>query len=147
MDKVIIFYFLLLKASNVTIFVSMQQYILLFAGFFGVLAIILGAFGAHLLKKKFTKDQLESFETGVRYQIYHALLLLIIGLQLDFSTSLEKSTAWLIIIGVFFFSFSIYGLTLSSLNGKKWRFLGPITPLGGLLLIAGWICLTITLVF
>lgn len=124
----------------------MQQTVLLFAGIYGALAIILGAFGAHLLKKKFSDDQLASFETGVRYQIYHAIVLLIIGTQFELTSSIEKWMSWGFILGVFLFSFSIYGLTLTSAFGKKWRFLGPITPFGGLLMIIGWVCLTLFVV-
>lgn len=124
----------------------MQQTVLLFAGIYGALAIILGAFGAHLLKKKFSDDQLASFETGVRYQIYHAIVLLIIGTQFELTSSIEKWMSWVFILGVFLFSFSIYGLTLTSAFGKKWRFLGPITPFGGLLMIIGWVCLTLFVV-
>lgn len=116
----------------------MREIILIFAGIFGVTGIILGAFGAHLLKKKFTEDQLSSFEVGVRYQIYHALYLLFLGFHFDFSSLLEKWIGILAVSGVLLFSGSIYGLTISSAAGRKWRFLGPITPLGGLCLIVSW---------
>lgn len=105
---------------------------------YGVLAVVFGAFGAHALKKSFTKDQLQSFETGVKYQMYHAILLLILGFNLNLTTSLEKYMIYFLIFGTFLFSFSIYGLTLSASKGKKLRILGPITPLGGLLLVLGW---------
>ncbi|MAZ28868.1 MAG: hypothetical protein CL868_17540 [Cytophagaceae bacterium] len=114
-----------------------------FGAFFGFLGIILGAFGAHALKKRFTADQLTSWETGVKYQMYHALVLLIIGFNLGFNTGLENAVAWLFVIGTVLFSFSIYGLCISGATGKKWKFLGPITPLGGLCLAAGWICLLV----
>lgn len=117
----------------------MKEFVLAAATGFGALAILLGAFGAHALKKIFNEDQLKSFETGVKYQMYHALLLLITGFQFDFNNSLEKIFAWSIIFGILLFSFSIYGLCVSAARGKKWKFLGPITPLGGLLLLAGWI--------
>ena len=105
---------------------------------YGLLAVIFGAFGAHALKKRFSEDQLKSFETGVKYQMYHAILLLLLGFNLKLETALEHFMIYFFVIGVFLFSFSIYGLTLSGSKGKKWRFLGPITPLGGLLLAAGW---------
>jgi len=105
---------------------------------FGLLAVVFGAFGAHALKKSFSKDQLKSFETGVKYQMYHAILLLMIGFNFNLETSLEKYMVYCFILGTFFFSFSIYGLTFSESKGKKLRFLGPITPLGGLLLVIGW---------
>ncbi|QTD36736.1 DUF423 domain-containing protein [Polaribacter batillariae] len=116
----------------------MSQQALLFGAFFGCLAIILGAFGAHLLKKKLTIDQLQSFETGVKYQMYHAIVLLILGFQLNSETPIDSYIINAFVIGVILFSFSIYGLVISSANNKKLRFLGPITPLGGLFLVAGW---------
>lgn len=105
---------------------------------YGLLAVIFGAFGAHALKKTFSEDQLKSFETGVKYQMYHAILLVIIGFNLNLTTALESYMVYCFIFGIFLFSFSIYGLTLSASKGKKLRFLGPITPLGGLLLVIGW---------
>lgn len=108
---------------------------------FGLLAVISGAFGAHALKNKFTPDQQVSFETGVRYQLFHAVVLLVIG----FAPAAMASTltATLFISGTILFSFSIYGLCLTGAFGRKWRFLGPVTPLGGLLLVAGWIALLV----
>lgn len=106
--------------------------------FYGLLAVIFGAFGAHALKKSFSEEQLKSFETGVRYQMYHAILLVVLGFNFNLDTSLEKYMVYCFAVGTFLFSFSIYGLTLSKSKGKKWKFLGPITPLGGLLLVAGW---------
>ncbi|WP_010181721.1 DUF423 domain-containing protein [Aquimarina agarilytica] len=117
------------------------QIILLSATLFGALAIILGAFGAHALKKIFTTDQMQSFETGVKYQMYHAIVLLVIGLQLKFETNLEQAMAWCFVTGVILFSFSIYGLCISSAKGTKIKILGPVTPLGGLCLLSGWILL------
>ncbi len=105
---------------------------------FGLLAVIFGAFGAHLLKKSFSVEQLNSFETGVKYQMYHAILLLVLSFNHDLEAPLEKAMAYCFIIGTFLFSFSIYGLTFSASKGRKLRFLGPVTPLGGLLLTVGW---------
>ena len=104
----------------------------------GMLAVIFGAFGAHLLKKTFSVDQLSSFETGVKYQMYHALLILMLSFNLNLESSLEKSMMFCFMIGTFLFSFSIYGLCISAAKGKKLKILGPITPLGGLLLVIGW---------
>ena len=75
--------------------------------------------------------------------MYHAIVLLIIGTQLPLVNSLEVVMVWLFIIGTLLFSFSIYGLCISSAKGNKIKILGPITPLGGLLLVAGWVCLLI----
>ncbi|MFX0555826.1 DUF423 domain-containing protein [Maribacter sp. CXY002] len=105
---------------------------------YGLLAVVFGAFGAHILKKTFTSDQLTSFETGVKYQMYHAMVLLMLSFNLNLSTPLQKYMIFAFIVGTVLFSFSIYGLCLTSLKGKKWKFLGPITPLGGLLLVTGW---------
>ena len=105
---------------------------------YGLLAVVFGAFGAHAFKKSFSEDQLKSFETGVKYQMYHAILLLILGFNLNLTSSLEKYMIYCFIVGTFLFSFSIYGLNLSASKGKKWSFLGPITPLGGLFLVIGW---------
>lgn len=108
---------------------------------FGATAIIFGAFGAHLLKKYLTPELLQSFETGVRYQMYHAITMLVLGLNLSLNTSLERITAWFFCIGTFLFSFSIYALCISTITGKKLKILGPVTPLGGLILLLGWIFL------
>ncbi|MGY8909558.1 MAG: DUF423 domain-containing protein [Flavobacteriales bacterium] len=119
----------------------MSQLALIFGSLFGGLAIILGAFGAHLLKKKLTSEQLQSFETGVKYQMYHAIVLLLLGFHLNISATINAYIVYSFIIGTILFSFSIYGLVLSSANNKKLKFLGPITPLGGLFLVAGWVLL------
>ena len=119
----------------------MTQFTLLFASILGGLAVIFGAFGAHALKKLLNEDQLKSFETGVKYQLYHAIVLLVIGFNLSLDTTLEKYMVYSFMIGIILFSFSISGLVISSANNKKLKFLGPITPLGGLLLVSGWILL------
>ncbi len=113
---------------------------------FGFLAVIFGAFGAHALKKSFTTEQLASFETGVKYQMYHAILLVVLGYNFSFNDPLENYIAYCFIIGTFLFSFSIYGLCISASKGKKLRFLGPVTPIGGLLLAIGWGLLAYTAV-
>ncbi|MGG8496634.1 DUF423 domain-containing protein [Tenacibaculum sp. TC6] len=120
----------------------MSQILLFFGAIYGMLAVIFGAFGAHALKKVLTEEQLKSFETGVKYQMYHALVLLIIGFNIPQPSAL---LGWSFMLGIFMFSFSIYGLVLSDVKGKKLRFLGPVTPLGGLLLIIGWALLLYTI--
>lgn len=110
-----------------------------FGALYGLLAVIFGAFGAHALKKSFSEEQLKSFETGVKYQMYHAIVLVMLGFNFNLDTSLQEYMVYCLVIGTFLFSFSIYGLTLSAAKGKKWKFLGPITPLGGLLLVVGWV--------
>jgi uncharacterized membrane protein YgdD (TMEM256/DUF423 family) len=116
----------------------MIQFTLLFSSILGALAVVLGAFGAHALKKILSEAQLKSFETGVKYQMYHALVLLIIGFNFNLETISEKYMVYCFTAGILLFSFSIYGLVISSAKNKKIKFLGPVTPLGGLFLIVGW---------
>jgi len=116
----------------------MTQIALIFGSLFGFTAVIFGAFGAHLLKKKLTSDQLQSFETGVKYQMYHAIVLLILGFNLEVSNTIDSFIIYSFIIGTVLFSFSIYGLVITSAKNKKLKLLGPITPLGGLFLVLGW---------
>ncbi|QED37242.1 DUF423 domain-containing protein [Antarcticibacterium arcticum] len=124
----------------------MKELLLTFGGIYGMLAVIFGAFGAHALKGTLDPDQLKSFETGVKYQMYHALLLIILGITFPFLDTSQVIMGWCFITGIFLFSFSIYGLVLSSSRGKKLKILGPVTPLGGLLLVAGWIFFTVNAV-
>lgn len=105
---------------------------------YGLLAVVFGAFGAHALKETFSEEQLNSFETGVKYQMYHAIILLVLGFNFNLETTLEKNMVYCFMIGTFLFSFSIYALTYSASKGKKLRIAGPITPMGGLFLIVGW---------
>lgn len=113
-----------------------------FGAAFGLLAVILGAMGAHALKSELSIDQLESFQTGVRYQIYHAIMLFIIANRNNANSKLLNTVSTLFIIGIILFSFSIYLLSTRSITGiEELSFLGPITPIGGLFLISGWIML------
>lgn len=112
-----------------------------FGALYGLLAVVFGAFGAHALKRSCTEDQLKSFETGVKYQMYHAILLLVLGYNLNLDIRVEKWMTYCFIVGTFLFSFSIYGLALSASKGRKMKFLGPVTPLGGLFLVIGWVLL------
>lgn len=116
----------------------MKQLALTIGSIYGILSVILGAFGAHAFKKILPEEKLISFETGVKYQMYHALLLVAVGLFLQFQTTLEKSIAWCLIAGTFIFSCSIYLLSFADYWGVSLKWLGPITPLGGLLMIIGW---------
>ncbi len=116
----------------------MDKKILLAAAFLGLSAIILGAFGAHALKKVLSVEQLQSFEVGVRYQMYHALFLLFIGVFTFLSEKERLVIFWLTIIGVSFFSGSIYLLSTNGITNLKTKFLGPITPIGGMFLISAW---------
>ena len=105
---------------------------------FCLLSVILGAFGTHYLKNKMTQTEIQSFEIGVKYLIYHGLSLLIISqLYLDITIWISV----LITVGTILFSFSIFFLSTQTLFNKNLKILGPITPLGGLLIIIGWFLL------
>lgn len=124
----------------------MKQIVLIIGAFYGFLSIILGAFGAHAFKKILSAEKLVSFDTGVRYMMYNALALLAIGALLDFSNSLEKNAARGIILGTFLFSVSIYLLSFSEKLHLPTKVLGPITPIGGAIMIVGWFLLIIAFV-
>ena len=109
--------------------------------FFGATAIILGAFGAHGLKGSISPDALLSFKTGVHYQMYHALFLLILGSLNSIADKDKKLVFFLISAGIIMFSFSIYLLTTSAVTGLNLDGIGLITPFGGVLLILGWLLL------
>lgn len=116
----------------------MTKKLITLAAFLGLIAIVLGAFGAHGLKKVLTETQLESFETGVKYQMYHALFLLIIA-SLPILTERQKRSIGIITTtGIFLFSGSIYLLATQALTKTDFSFLGPVTPIGGVFLIAAW---------
>ena len=116
----------------------MDKKILVTAVFIGLLAIILGAFGAHALKKTLSVEQLQSFEVGVRYQMYHALFLLFIGTFAFLDEKERMIIFWLTLSGVLLFSGSIYLLATNGITNMKTKFLGPITPIGGFLMISAW---------
>ena len=112
---------------------------------FGGLAVALGAFGAHALQSQLTPDRLAIFETAVRYQMYHALGLLAMGLaerpgRADGGLR-ATAAAWAFIVGIVLFSGSLYALVLT--DARRW---GAVTPLGGLALLAGWVLLFIAVV-
>lgn len=123
----------------------MEKKIVSTAAILGMLAIILGAFGAHALKGKLNLQQLNTFETGVKYQMYHALFLLFIGTTHIISDKIKKTIFYLTILGVLFFSGSIYLLATKDLLGFDFSIIGIITPIGGLLLLSSWSILLITL--
>ncbi len=112
---------------------------------FGALAIALGAFGAHALKKVLSPDALNTFETGVKYQMYHALFLLFLGTTTLVSQKTKSIVLYLIFFGVLFFSGSIYLLATKNITGINFDMIGIITPLGGLLLITAWTAVFINL--
>jgi uncharacterized membrane protein YgdD (TMEM256/DUF423 family) len=103
----------------------------------GFIGVALGAFGAHALKSRLAPDLLATFEVGVRYQMYHALALLAVGwAQTRWPGPVLNAGGWLFVAGTLLFSGSLYVL---SLTGEKW--LGAVTPVGGLALLGGWLCL------
>ena len=106
----------------------------------GLLAVTFGAFGAHALRGRLDDYAMGVFETAVQYHFYHALALVAVGLLALHHphTALLRSSGWLFVLGLVVFSGSLYALSLS---GIKW--LGAITPLGGLAFIAGWACLAV----
>lgn len=116
----------------------MDKKIISAGAIFGMLAIILGAFGAHALKKVLSLEQLSTFETGVRYQMYQALFLLFIGIMTDLTQKTKKIIYNLVLFGVILFSGSIYLLATNTLTSFDFKAIGFVTPIGGLLLILAW---------
>jgi len=119
----------------------MTKSIIIKAGTLGVIAVLGGAFGAHALKEVLTTEHLASFNTGVRYQMIHAVVLLLLFILLEkYKMKQFKMAATFIFWGVVLFSGSIYILTLKNIIGVEWlKFAGPITPIGGTLIIVGWV--------
>ena len=118
----------------------MERAFIRWAGIFGFLTIVFGAFGAHALKEALSPEQLISFQTGVRYQAWHTLALLAIGLA-PIQLPYQKGMLICWILGIILFSFSIYLLATSSITGLNVKWLGPVTPLGGISLMLGWLLL------
>lgn len=124
----------------------MNKTILVTATILGILGITLGAFAAHGLEKLINEDALTSFQTGVRYQLYHAFLLLIIGSTNFLESIAKKQVFYLIILGLICFSGSIYGLSTNALSSFDFKQIALITPVGGLLLIIGWLRMLIGII-
>ena len=116
----------------------MDKKISITGAWIGMVAIILGAFGAHALKKVLTPEQLISFETGVRYQMYQAFFLFFLASQNDILEKTKKTIFTLILSGTLFFSGSIYLLSTTGITGINFKPIGFITPIGGVLLILAW---------
>ncbi|GAX36591.1 DUF423 domain-containing protein [Nodularia sp. NIES-3585] len=114
----------------------MAQIFVSIAAVLGGLSVAAGAFAAHALKEKISERSLEIFDTGARYQMYHALALLLVALLISRATSPQPmliATGWLFIIGIAIFSGSLYALSLTGV-----KYLGAITPLGGVAFLVGW---------
>ena len=105
---------------------------------FGLLAVVFGAFGAHGLKKILDPEEINTFETGVKYQMYHALFLIFLSTISLVSEGTKKVVFCLTAIGIVLFSFSIYLLAANNVTSFDFRKIGFITPIGGTLLIAAW---------
>ena len=119
----------------------MQKLMLFLAGVNGLIAVAAGAFGAHGLKNKLTQEALAVFETAARYHMYHALALLALAaISGHANTRLLNWAAMSFQCGIVLFSGSLYAMAVSRM---EWKWLGPITPLGGLLLMAGWLLLAL----
>ena len=121
----------------------MDRRILITASIFGALAVVLGAFGAHGLKAVLEPQDLENWRTAVSYHFYHTFALLFLSL-IPIKSRAINVAYWSFTIGIILFSGSVYLLSTRSITGFDWPFLGPITPLGGLFFIAGWVSLIIT---
>ena len=122
---------------------NMNKRILITAAILGVIGIVLGAFAAHGLSDLLSQNVLRSFETGVRYQMYHAIFLLVLG-GYSFLEPKAKNLIFLLVLsGLFLFSGSIYGLSTNSLTSFDFKSIAFLTPIGGILLILSWVVLLI----
>jgi uncharacterized membrane protein YgdD (TMEM256/DUF423 family) len=119
---------------------AMDRTFMRVGGVAGFLGVAFGAFGAHALRARLSAEMLAAFETGVRYQMYHALAVLAVAAAIGHvgTSRLLKTAGWSFAAGILLFSGSLYVLTLTGLGA-----LGAITPIGGLLFLAGWACLAI----
>lgn len=119
----------------------MKKTILVTACLFGTLGVLFGAFGAHGLKSLVDAEAVATFETGVRYQMYHAFFLCILGIMSDTLIQSKRPIFICAVIGILLFSFSIYLLALNDLVQFDFKMIGILTPIGGLFLIAAWVLL------
>ena len=124
----------------------MNKSILITAAILGVTSVILGAFAAHGLKKLITPDAIASFETGVKYQMYHALFLLFVCTSAHIGHGYKNAIFYLVLVGVILFSWSIYLLATNVLSSFDFKKIAFITPVGGLLLIVSWVVLLVNFV-
>ncbi|WP_224484974.1 DUF423 domain-containing protein [Robertkochia aurantiaca] len=116
----------------------MERSLLIAGGILGMLSVIIGAFGAHALKAALDTEALKSFETGVKYQMYHALFLMLVAQVQLLTPGAKQWIFYLVIIGVLLFSGSIYLLTTTPVTGINIKKFGFITPIGGTMLIVAW---------
>ena len=116
----------------------MKRRLIAAGGCFGLLSVATGAFGAHLLRDVLEPAQLSTWETASRYAAVHAVMLVVLGTQGAALAPAHRKAGWLFALGILFFSGSLWGLALTG-----WRFLGPVTPLGGLSLMSGWVLVVV----
>ncbi len=122
----------------------MNKRIIIIASVFGMLAVILGAFGAHALKTLLDPADLQVWKTAVEYQFYHTLALLFLSTFSRSRSRLINLSSWFFTLGIILFSGSLYLLAAKDLlNMNQFSFIGPLTPIGGLFFILGWISLLI----
>lgn len=119
----------------------MNKTILSAGVFFGLTAVILGAFGAHGLENLVDDKSIASYKTGTQYQMYHALLLLALGLIPQLTAKHKKPIFYILVAGILLFSFSIYILSIDTILGFNAKSIAFATPIGGLFLIIGWFLL------
>ena len=124
----------------------MNKKVLIAASVLGMLSVVLGAYAAHGLEKIVDAEAVETFKTGVRYQMYHALMLLFVGTTPLISQKTKKIIFFLVIFGIVFFSGSIYGLSTNQHTSFDFKTIAMITPVGGLLLILGWLAMLINFI-
>jgi uncharacterized membrane protein YgdD (TMEM256/DUF423 family) len=126
----------------------MNKKLLAIAGISGAMCVALGAMGAHALKEKIPAENLQTFETAVRYQFYHTLALILVSILSEkIQNKFLNYSSTLFIIGIILFSFSLYFLSLRPLIGisnDEMKWIGAITPFGGLSFILGWLLLSIS---
>jgi uncharacterized membrane protein YgdD (TMEM256/DUF423 family) len=134
----------MLAIGNLALYTCMNKQIIITAALFGVLAVTLGAFGAHGLKAILTPDHLETWHTAVQYHFYHVFALLFLSTFARFKSGLILASYYLFSFGILLFSGSLYLLSCRDALGWSWLpVLGPVTPVGGLLFISGWITLAL----
>lgn len=120
----------------------MKNKIVFTASLFGMLAVIAGAFGAHALQSAISPRELEVWHTAVQYQFYHVFALLFLSFFASINNRYSVIAYYLFTVGIVFFSGSLYLLSCRELLGWGWLiYMGPVTPLGGLLFIGGWFTL------
>ena len=123
--------------------INMNRTIFITAAFLGMLSVILGAYGAHGLKQIISTDLVQTFETGVKYQMYHAIMLLFLGSTAVLPYKIKRTVFALTVLGIILFSGSIYGLATNEFTAFDFKKIALMTPIGGTLLIASWTMLLV----